>query len=541
MMRSLLSGAFWGLLSGSFALVAISLSGPQPAGNKPPVPPLTEAPEAVADDPQSVETPEEIAEVVEELATPAEPTVPTGLAPVAEGALPDTDTDPLEVPAAVPVETALVAPESAELPDLGTTGEDPVLPNPQSVAPQVPANEEDLVIETQTALLPVADDAPVVVEDVAEPLVEPEPIDEGETATVDESIPEIPDTAPVVEAETAEPIQPEVIETAELIEPETSDPITPPAEEAPAPATETPPALSAPSDGGTEPVVVTDPEMQQAPGEDDAPVVVSIIENNRASSMPESTEGVVINRGGSSADNDVAEEAEPVAEIDPDAPAIKRYAAEFENPENKPVMSVVLVDDGSLQEAAAALAQVPFPVTVVLDPTADGATAAMEAYRAAGIEVAVKAKLPVGAQPADVEVALEAAFAALPETVMMVETGDGNLLEDRDVFAQAVAALASDGRGLLTVSQGLNTGLRTAEASGVPSGLIYRDLDAEDQNARVIRRFLDQAAFRARREDGVVLMARVRAETLTALIEWANANRSDQIMMAPVSAVLTAD
>ena len=105
---------------------------------------------------------------------------------------------------------------------------------------------------------------------------------------------------------------------------------------------------------------------------------------------------------------------------------------------------------------------------------------------------------------------------------------------------QAMEGLAEDGRGLVTVSKGLNTALRAAEQANVPAGVIFRDLDSEGQDARVIRRFLDQAAFRARQESGVLLLARVRPNTISALVLWGTANRAGQVAVAPVSAVLSA-
>ena len=101
--------------------------------------------------------------------------------------------------------------------------------------------------------------------------------------------------------------------------------------------------------------------------------------------------------------------------------------------------------------------------------------------------------------------------------------------------------LAEDGRGLLTISRGLNTALRAADEAGVPAATIYRDIDTEWQSARVIRRFLDQSAFRARQQSGVVLFGRLRPNTLTALKNWGKSSRAEQIAMAPLSAVLTED
>ena len=85
---------------------------------------------------------------------------------------------------------------------------------------------------------------------------------------------------------------------------------------------------------------------------------------------------------------------------------------------------------------------------------------------------------------------------------------------------------------------------RAAEQAGVPSGVVYRDLDADDQDARIVRRFVDQAAFRARQAsdgEGVVLVGRVRPDTISALILWGTANNDDQVAFVPVSTVLTAE
>jgi len=98
----------------------------------------------------------------------------------------------------------------------------------------------------------------------------------------------------------------------------------------------------------------------------------------------------------------------------------------------------------------------------------------------------------------------------IPElSVILVDDGsfDGAVASVADItVAETVAALAEDGRGLITVSQGLNSSLRIAESEGVPTSVIFRDLDGEGQDTRVIRRFMDQAAFRARQNSGVVLL-----------------------------------
>jgi polysaccharide deacetylase 2 family uncharacterized protein YibQ len=162
----------------------------------------------------------------------------------------------------------------------------------------------------------------------------------------------------------------------------------------------------------------------------------------------------------------------------------------------------------------------------------------MAAYRDRGIEVLAIVSLPANAQPSDVEVSMAAVFLALPETIGILDATGAGLPETTAAQAQVMAALKADGRGFVTLPRGLNSSTRAAEAASVPAVSIYRDFDAQGQDARVIRRFLDQAAFRARQESGVVMLGRVRPETISALILWSTANRASDVAQAPVSAIL---
>ena len=56
-----------------------------------------------------------------------------------------------------------------------------------------------------------------------------------------------------------------------------------------------------------------------------------------------------------------------------------------------------------------------------------------------------------------------------------------------------------------------------------------------------MRRFLDQAAFRAAQEEaGVIMMGRVRPDTISALLLWGLQDRASRVALAPVSAILKA-
>ena len=73
---------------------------------------------------------------------------------------------------------------------------------------------------------------------------------------------------------------------------------------------------------------------------------------------------------------------------------------------------------------------------------------------------------------------------------------------------------------------------------GVPALSVFRDIDSNDQAATVIRRFLDQAAFRSGQEGAVIMLGRMREETIAALLVWALQDRAARVALAPVSGAL---
>ena len=68
---------------------------------------------------------------------------------------------------------------------------------------------------------------------------------------------------------------------------------------------------------------------------------------------------------------------------------------------------------------------------------------------------------------------------------------------------------------------------------------MFRDFDSKGQSSQVIRRFLDQAAFKAGQEGAVVMLGRLRPDTVSALLLWGLQNRAGEVALAPISAVLT--
>ena len=579
-MRGLLSGGVWGLVLGSVAVLTASLVNETPAGNTPPAAPQVTAPQSAEQSTPNSETPQSVT-VADE--TSASTPVSRVVAPDSTQARIEADTTPAALPSAGGEVEAPQAPRIGDAPEVVATAEEPVLPNPQSVAPQIPVAEDDLVVATAPAALPqpvivVVEEPEVVAEELAEaidPSITPESVapeapvvSEIEVATVEEAPEATPEATVEAIAEVIEDVEvdapsedvTEELPTLETViaeitreeaqESEVEEALVAPAvvadadDEISEDVIEVAPETNGPAATGDESVAETTAESETdiaiEPENVVKPAAVALIPES-SSSLPIGDASVTVNR--LTVGDDAAEEITITAEDAPSGtdvgPATERYGMQVSNPDGKPTIAVVLVDDGSFAGAIPALAGIPFPITVVLNPSQADATEKMLAYRAAGIEVAIRADLPEGATPTDVEVYFEAAFAALPETVAVLDV-DGNLANNgKATIEQAIAAVSADGRGLVTVSRGLNTTLRTAETEGVPTGVVYRDLDSDGQDARVIRRFMDQAAFRARQESGVVLLGRVRADTISALILWGTANRAEQVALVPVTSIFT--
>lgn len=238
--------------------------------------------------------------------------------------------------------------------------------------------------------------------------------------------------------------------------------------------------------------------------------------------------------------DDAAEEGEtPTEAAENDSPlAIERNALPFDNPEARPLMSIVLKDMGPEREKIEGLSKLPFPVSVVVSAIAPDADEAIAFYKQAGLEVVVEANLPPGATPVDAEVNLQVQAPLINQGTAVYMAPESAVQSDAQLAKQVAEILIVSGHGLLTDPQGLNTGHKTALKAGVASGLVFRDLDGDGQTGKVIRRFLDNAAFKARQEEGVILIGRAQPDTVQALVEWSLGSRVNSVAMAPLSATL---
>jgi polysaccharide deacetylase 2 family uncharacterized protein YibQ len=235
--------------------------------------------------------------------------------------------------------------------------------------------------------------------------------------------------------------------------------------------------------------------------------------------------------------------AEPVGTdadvaLDPDAPALVRYAIPFENPDLRPVVALVLLHDGSTPPGADTGRDLPVPVSFAVDAGLVEAGTVADAYRAAGREVLLVPTLPPGAVATDVEVALQVNLDVIPEAVAIMDLPEGGFQSEREAVSQVVSAALRTGHGLVTFPRGLNMAAQMAERAGVPTRAVFRVLEAGDVDATL--RTLDQAAFRARQEGAVILVGRAEPATVEGIRRWTEANPDAEILFAPISAALAA-
>ena len=513
--KAVLRGFLAGLVSGT-ALSGVLLAGASVLsgmpGDTPPqatpveVPPGSEFDQSRDDDAASLPQLQD---------TPTPDAVPQVTAPEPDdlSSMDGADTTSSGQPETGQPEAALSAPETPE----GETGvtvgtEEPVLPNPQAQAPEAPAGEDDLSISTEPAQ-PVVPEA----EEDSSAFPAPQAGTEGTgTLEVDN------DADPDANGET---------QTA------ASDAATPEAEDDP--------VADVPQEEAATPSAEAGEETAEAAPDEAAP------DEAETGTIGDIAKGVTTNRLPTALDP----APEPEAEAEPseveaeDAgeetealPPVRRYAVEFENPENKPLMSIILIDDGTSPIGPAALADFPYPLSFAVDASRPDAAQTAATYRAAGMEVLAMVNLPQNAAASDAETSMSVLLDAVPEAVAVFEGTGTGLQSSREAAEQLAPILKDSGHGLVMFPNGLNTAQKLIAREGVPSATVFRDFDSNGQNASAVRRFLDQAAFRAGQEEGgVIMVGRLRPDTISALLLWGLQDRAASVALAPVSAVLTAE
>lgn len=508
--------------------------------------PVLTAPEAIEPDAPSVDGLPQVSKAAPEPMPQAGPEVlavlaavvqipQTGSAPAMPGAWtsPQKPMAPLNVSAPV-ADTAASADRSPPDPlvrPLPPAAE--VAPPPRPVAPEPEATAVAEALTEPVIPAPAAPGLPAVTQADTSPAA-PQPLPPGAAdpapAAVAAADPAPPAPAPVLPdvagAEASPPVPPAVA----AAQPE------------PAPAEPLVIAQADPAPKPVEPLVRPDPAPQPAEAEPLKPapqprLLQTAQADEPGSSMPGKRVGRLPTIGDTPA-TAAPEPAQPAAPRAATGKAIDDNSVPFE-PSGQPLLAVVLIDDGTAPDDAA-LAALGMPVAFAVDATRPDAAQAMARYRAAGFEVLAMAPLPQGAGPSDASVALSGYLAAMPETVGVIEAAPGGLQQGRQVTAQVISELARTGHGLVAFDSGLNPARQIAQREGLPFGQVYRDIDGAGQDGPAIRRFLDQAAFRAGQDGAVILIGRASAQTIAALTEWRTGNRAATVSLAPVSAVMKA-
>ena len=184
------------------------------------------------------------------------------------------------------------------------------------------------------------------------------------------------------------------------------------------------------------------------------------------------------------------------------------------------------------------ISRLPFPVSFIVDGGQADALDIIATYKAAGFEVLLQPTLPENATPIDAEVNFQVQSHLFENTVAAFLPVSSGFQSDSPLATQISQILLEQGHGVLAEQSGLNTGYKTALKTGVFAGVVFRDLNGKGANDKIIQRFLDNAAFKAGQQKGVILVGDAIPETLQALIEWSLGSRAKSVALAPVSTVL---
>ncbi|MBO9401648.1 divergent polysaccharide deacetylase family protein [Shimia sp. R9_3] len=553
MLRGFLAGVFWGVILIGGVLAAASLLSPLPATVRPQTTAVTpqETQEGLAQS-TTLDAASQTDAEVDALPGAAVPEVK------ADDAVPLGITDSAPKPEPEDLGAELAAPQ--EIADSGAVeieGETSVLPTPQAQTPTAPEAETELSISTNPAqpaapaplsgeafVTPVAPEvtetvdaaeteAPVEEIVIEDPAVEEEAVAQAATeeTAAETGADVVADAATVEEVVIEEPAL-EAAPEGDVAEDEADVILVEDAPEGTDNAEETPLVSEAvPSPEAED--LTPNAEAGETPVDEAATASLLKPAGNLNEAFPQLKSARLPSVGDAAAEEVVIADAEAVTPV---ARPVVSNAEGFENAENKPVMSIVLVDTGEHEFDMEALESFPYPLSIAVSTLDPQVTEKAADYRLRGFEVLAMVDMPAEATASDVEQAMQAHLSVSDTFVGVMEGLSDGLQGSKVVSDQVAQALLGSGHGLLMLSNGLNTAQKLAAKEGVPSTSVFRDFDDAGQTAVVMRRFLDNAAFKAAQEDGVVMVGRLRDETISALLLWALQDRAGTVAMAPISA-----
>ena len=223
---------------------------------------------------------------------------------------------------------------------------------------------------------------------------------------------------------------------------------------------------------------------------------------------------------------------------------VERFAQPFEGTFDKPVMGLILVDDGSLAldgpQGLVALQAFPAPLSIAMDMSRPGDMDRMARFREAGFDVFALMALEAEIESASVAAAMREAVAPELQIVGVLESHVNGFQNTRSISDAVLAVLAKSGHGLVTQSAPLNIMPNLARKQGIPAGAVFRVID-DSGRADTVRRAMDTAVSRSVREDSVIVQGRLHQKTIAALLLWILQDRAALVELVPVSAILLND
>ena len=196
-------------------------------------------------------------------------------------------------------------------------------------------------------------------------------------------------------------------------------------------------------------------------------------------------------------------------------------------------LAVILLDQSGEGLTAEALSTLSIPLTIAIDPAAPNAASRGAMFARAGHAIMAILDLTDVKTGGDVSIALAKALRVLPSATSVFVKDTAGLRSNTPVAQMVFASLAANDLGLITLDPRLQT-----QNTAVQATTVFRDLDNKGQSAAIMRRFLDQAADTARTEGPLVVMARLRSETINALSNWAGQADTGSVRVVPVTDAL---
>jgi polysaccharide deacetylase 2 family uncharacterized protein YibQ len=220
---------------------------------------------------------------------------------------------------------------------------------------------------------------------------------------------------------------------------------------------------------------------------------------------------------------------------DPEMPAYREFGAADIILDGKPMLSIILIDDAQRALGPDAISGLAFPVSIAIDPASPDVFEHGLEYLNKGFDVLAHGGFAQNPTAQDIATGAEGILKDMPYTIGFLEQNKGSLQSSREAVKQLSTSAVLGGQGIVVHDKGFNPAISLADKAGVPALVITTDIDGAGQNISAIRRQLDGAAFKARQKGAVVLLGRLKPDTVTALLQWSLQSRAQSVAIVPVS------